>query len=68
MSDNDDYWGDILKMEQEEDAQEAQRRKDEVGEAPYGSPEWRANAKYVLRSYRHPSEETKQKLRDLDGA
>jgi hypothetical protein len=67
MSDNDDYWGDVLEREQKEDAEEAQRRKEEVGEAAYGSPQWKANAWYVLKSYRHPSKETEQKLRDLDG-
>jgi len=65
MSDNDDYWGDIRKMEDEEDAEEAQRRKEEVGMAEPGTEEYDNNARYILDAYRHPNSETREKRGQL---
>lgn len=49
----------------DEDEIIAQERKDEVGMAEPGTDEYYQNAKYILSAYRHPNEETKQKLQWL---
>jgi hypothetical protein len=55
-------YDDWLEAQREEDEQEAQRRKDEVGMAPYGSDAYWRNAKYIIDPYRYPSRETQRKL------
>jgi hypothetical protein len=66
MSDADDYWGGVEETRKDEDAAEAERRKEEVGMAESGTEEYYRNAKYILKAYTHPNETTRQKLRDLE--
>ena len=58
MEDYDDW----LASQAEEDEQEAQRRKDEVGMAEPGSDRYYRNARYILESYGNPNSDTKAKL------
>ena len=48
------------------DAAEAERRKKEVGTAPYGTPQYWRNAAYVLSAYTCPNATTRAKLKSLD--
>jgi len=59
-SDSEEY------SREERDADEAERRKREVGRAPYGSSDYCRNAAYILRSYSNPNSETREKLRELE--
>jgi len=45
-----------------DDRLEAERRKSEVGMAEPGSDEYLRNAEYVLRAYKNPNQETRDKL------
>jgi len=47
------------------DEAEAERRKRDVGMAPYGSDQYWKNAAYILDSYKNPNPVTAQKKRSL---
>jgi hypothetical protein len=47
------------------DAAEAERRKAEVGMAPYGSDEYCRNAAYILRAYKQPNSRTSEIIEEL---
>ncbi len=55
----------ISDSEQAHDEEEAERRKREVGMAPYGTDEYWRNAKYILSAYKRPNAETLRKLEEL---
>jgi len=49
----------------ENDELEAERRKQLVGKAPYGTPDYYRKAYYVLSAYQNPNKETRDKLKWL---
>ena len=50
----------------DDDEQEADRRKEQVGMAPTGSDEYYENAYYILKAYTNPNEETRRKIEWLE--
>jgi hypothetical protein len=61
MGENDEYNDDI-----DYDELEAERRKQEVGMAEFGTGQYYRNAYYILKSYTKPNSETRAKLKWLE--